>query len=155
MLSHHCLWILLKWLIYTSALWARAKMVNDGEESKRFRQLTLDCVSEESSPDEYGSMRVHRPVWCSSSKYSCLSFWCMLSHNWFVAWKRKPGMIHHNISLYHRTEYFPAKTGEEDWRCTAGYQETFGWEEKEDWIFSTSFSSSTCFSKVDSGQRMA
>ena len=72
-------------------------MVNDGEESKRFQQLTLDCVSEESSPDESGSMRVHRPVWCSSSKYSCLSFWCMLSHNWFVAWKRKPGMIHHNI----------------------------------------------------------
>ena len=26
---------------------------------------------------------------------------------------RKPGMIHHNISLYHRTECFPARTEEE------------------------------------------
>ena len=31
----------------------RVKMVNDGEESKRFQQLTLDCMSEESSPGTF------------------------------------------------------------------------------------------------------
>jgi len=49
-------------------------MVHDGEEDKRFRQLSLDYMSEESSPDESGSMRVHRPVWCSDSKYSVYPF---------------------------------------------------------------------------------
>ena len=79
----------------------RVKMVNDGKESKRFRQLTLDCMSEELSPDESGSMRVHRPVW----------------HSIVVSIHVYPfGACSRITDLWH---------------------------------------SSTCFSKVDSGQRMA
>ena len=108
-------------------------MVNDGEESKRFRHLNLDCMSEESSPDESGSTRVHHPV-CGALVVSIHVYPFGACSRITDLWhgSRKPGMIHHDISLYGRTEYFPARTGEEVRHCTAGYQETFGREEKED-----------------------
>ena len=43
------------------------------EEARRYEQLTLDCMSEESTESESDDMMVHRPVWRSRSKhcYSC------------------------------------------------------------------------------------
>lgn len=43
-------------------------MIHAGEETKKFKTLTLDFMSEESDPDDDGSMAVHQPQWRSNSK---------------------------------------------------------------------------------------
>ena len=42
-------------------------MVHPGEEEEKFKQLSLDFMSEESDPDDVGSMAVHQPQWRSNS----------------------------------------------------------------------------------------
>lgn len=43
-------------------------MIHAGEEAEKFKTLTLDFMSEESDPDDDGSMAVHQPQWRSNSK---------------------------------------------------------------------------------------
>lgn len=39
------------------------------EEARRYDQLTIDCMSDESSESENEDMTVHRPVWRSRSEH--------------------------------------------------------------------------------------
>ena len=43
-------------------------MHDDSEEARRYEQLTLDFMSEESSGSDSEDMMVHRPVWRSRSE---------------------------------------------------------------------------------------
>ena len=44
-------------------------MTYDGEERAKFGALSLDYMSEESSPDEEDNMKVHKPSWRSNSTW--------------------------------------------------------------------------------------
>ena len=44
-------------------------VVHAGEETLHWKQISLKLTSEESSDEESGAITVHRPAWCSSSKF--------------------------------------------------------------------------------------
>lgn len=45
-------------------------MVHDGQEKDKYKKLTLEYMSAESSSDETGNaIVVHRPIWRSDSKH--------------------------------------------------------------------------------------
>ena len=46
-------------------------MVLPGEEQEKFKLLTLEFMSEESDPDDTGTMAVHQPLWRSKSNSQC------------------------------------------------------------------------------------
>ena len=46
-------------------------MVRFGEEQEEFKLLTLEFMSEESDPDDTGTMAVHQLLWCSKSNSQC------------------------------------------------------------------------------------
>ena len=49
----------------------RQKVVHNGEEEQKFKQLSLEHMSEESDPDDTtGSMAVHQPVWRSKGLFT-------------------------------------------------------------------------------------
>ena len=49
-------------------------MVHLGEEQEKFKLLTLEFMSEESDPDDTGTMAVHQPQWRSKSNSQYVYF---------------------------------------------------------------------------------
>ena len=52
----------------------RTKVVHLGDETIRWKQISLKLMSDESSDDDSGTITVHRPAWRSSSKISMKHF---------------------------------------------------------------------------------
>ena len=50
----------------------RTKVVHLGDETIRWKQISLKLMSDESSDDDSGTITVHRPAWRSSSKISMI-----------------------------------------------------------------------------------
>ena len=47
----------------------RKKFLHEGTETEKFKMLTIEYMSNESSEDEHGNIKVHQPIWRSPSQY--------------------------------------------------------------------------------------